>query len=235
MPSDPSHASLLTNTASFSDASASQRNVSSTEPYGGRAKRVIDFTLALVGLILLAPLFLLAAIAVKLSDQGPVLFSHERVGFRGGSFGCLKFRTMRIDAAERLAEHLRSDPEVVEEWNATRKLKNDPRITAIGTLLRRSSIDELPQLINVLRGEMSLVGPRPVVADELTKYGALVGLYLSARPGLTGLWQVSGRSDTTYDQRVRLDADYLSRFSLVADTEIILKTVPALFSQRGSY
>ena len=137
--------------------------------------------------------------------------------------------------AERLTAYLQSDPDIAKEWNATRKLKDDPRVTAIGTMLRRSSIDELPQLINVLRGEMSLVGPRPVVVDELTRYGALVTLYLSARPGLTGLWQVSGRSDTSYDQRVRLDADYLSRFSLVADTEIILKTVPALFSQRGSY
>lgn len=235
MPSDPSHASLLTNTANFSDASPSRRNVTETGPYGGRAKRAVDFLLALAGLFLLAPLFVLTAIAVKLSDGGPIFFSHKRVGFRGNSFGCLKFRTMRVDAAERLTAYLQSDPDIAKEWNATRKLKDDPRVTAIGTMLRRSSIDELPQLINVLRGEMSLVGPRPVVVDELTRYGALVSLYLSARPGLTGLWQVSGRSDTSYDQRVRLDADYLSRFSLVADTEIILKTVPALFSQRGSY
>ena len=235
MPSDPSHASLLTNTANFSDASPSRRNVSETGPYGGRAKRAVDFLLALAGLFLLAPLFVLAAIAVKLSDGGPIFFSHERVGFRGNSFGCLKFRTMRVDAAERLTAYLQSDPDIAKEWNATRKLKDDPRVTAIGTMLRRSSIDELPQLINVLRGEMSLVGPRPVVVDELTRYGALVSLYLSARPGLTGLWQISGRSDLSWDDSVRLDLRYVENWSVMNDLMIMWRTGKVMIHPKGAY
>ncbi|MEN3794740.1 sugar transferase [Fulvimarina sp. MAC3] len=236
MPVDHSNVSSLSHYAKLLISQRSSSRVSErSAPYGGWLKRVIDISLAVCGLLLISPLFFLAAIAVKLADGGPVFFSHQRVGFNGKSFGCLKFRTMRTDAKERLQDYLDSDPLIREEWAATQKLKNDPRLTPIGHVLRKSSIDELPQLINIIRGDMSLVGPRPIVTEELKKYGSLASLYLSARPGLTGLWQVSGRSDTTYDQRVRLDANYLSQWSFANDTGIILKTVPALFAQRGSY
>jgi exopolysaccharide production protein ExoY len=142
---------------------------------------------------------------------------------------------MSLDAKARLREHLLSDAVAAAEWNATRKLKRDPRVTVIGAALRRSSIDELPQLINVLRGDMSLVGPRPVVADEVGRYGRDASSYLSVRPGLTGAWQVSGRNDLSYTERVRLDVEYCATWSLLKDLLIILRTIPVLFSGRGSY
>jgi exopolysaccharide production protein ExoY len=148
--------------------------------------------------MVLSPLFLFVAILLRLTDPGPVFFGHKRVGLGGRSFHCLKFRTMCTDADAVLQRVLASDPAAAAEWEATRKLRNDPRISRVGRVLREYSVDELPQLINVIRGEMSLVGPRPVVTSELTRYGNAAVHYLSARPGITGLWQVSGRSDTTY-------------------------------------
>lgn len=188
-----------------------------------------------MALVFLSPILALIAIAIKLCDGGPVLFTHQRIGFAGQPFGCLKFRTMCVDAEVRLAEHLIANPLAAAEWKATQKLKADPRLTAIGGALRRSSIDELPQLINVLRGEMSLVGPRPVVDDEIARYGRDVLYYLSSRPGLTGAWQTSGRNDVSYAERVQMDADYYRTWSLGRDVVIMLRTIPALFSQRGSY
>ena len=205
-------------------------------PVVGRAStRAVDIMIATTALILLSPLMLITALIVKLSDQGPVFYSHTRIGYGGAAFGCLKFRTMKTDAAAQLADLLRTNPSARAEWEATRKLKNDPRITAVGEILRRSSIDELPQLINILRGEMSVVGPRPVTAEELARYGEHVTSYMAARPGLTGQWQISGRNDVSYEHRVALDVQYVRDWSLTRDFIIVAKTVPALFSQRGCY
>lgn len=203
-------------------------------PVGGALKRGLDVVIAATALVALSPLFLFVTIILRLTDPGPVFFGHKRVGLGGRSFRCLKFRTMCVDADVVLERLLASDPEIAAEWEATRKLRNDPRISRIGRVLREYSLDELPQLINVLRGEMSLVGPRPVVTSELTRYGNAAVHYLSARPGITGLWQVSGRSDTTYRARVSLDARYVTEWSLTGDVVILLRTIPAVLGARGS-
>ena len=199
------------------------------------AKRALDIVGAGVGLVLLAPFFLIVALMVR-ADGGPAFFAHQRVGRGGKLFGCLKFRSMVIDSQARLETLLANDPAARAEWEATRKLKNDPRITRIGRFLRSTSLDELPQLINVLRGEMSLVGPRPVQEAEIDRYyGASAAHYMAVRPGITGLWQVSGRSETSYESRVALDVSYVSRPSLLADISILLRTPVAVLSRRGAH
>jgi lipopolysaccharide/colanic/teichoic acid biosynthesis glycosyltransferase len=199
------------------------------------AKRALDIIGAGVGLVLLAPFFLIVALMVR-ADGGPAFFAHQRVGRGGKLFGCLKFRSMVIDSQARLEALLASDPAARAEWEATRKLKNDPRITRIGRFLRSTSLDELPQLINVLLGEMSLVGPRPVQEAEIDRYyGASAAHYMAVRPGITGLWQVSGRSETSYESRVALDVSYVSRPSLLADISILLRTPVAVLSRRGAH
>jgi len=199
------------------------------------AKRALDIIGAGVGLVLLAPFFLIVALMVR-ADGGPAFFAHQRVGRGGKLFGCLKFRSMVIDSQARLEALLANDPAARAEWEATRKLKNDPRITRIGRFLRSTSLDELPQLINVLRGEMSLVGPRPVQEAEIDRYyGASAAHYMAVRPGITGLWQVSGRSETSYESRVALDVAYVSRPSLLADISILLRTPVAVLSRRGAH
>jgi exopolysaccharide production protein ExoY len=201
---------------------------------GGKRKRVADF-LGAAGIILAAsPVLLGIAVAIKLTSPGPVVFRQTRVGHGGREFSCLKFRSMVQDAPEKLAAYLASDPELSREWAETRKLRRDPRITSIGHFLRRSSLDELPQLFNVLRGEMSLVGPRPVQPDELDRYGMQRVHYLRTRPGMTGLWQVSGRSDAGYSRRIEFDTSYALHWSMRRDAEILLRTVPAVFLQRGA-
>lgn len=204
-------------------------------PIGGASKRQFDICLALISLIALSPLFLLVALAIKATDPGPIFFRHRRIGNNGVPFDCLKFRTMHSDGHALLDAHLRNNPEAQQEWAKTRKLKNDPRVTVIGEFLRKTSLDELPQIVNILLGEMSVVGPRPVVADEIELYGADAQHYLATRPGLTGAWQVSGRNDVTYSERVRLDRDYVANWSLTTDVVLILRTVPAVFMARGSY
>lgn len=197
-------------------------------------KRSIDVVGAASALLLLAPVFAMIAFLVR-RDGGPVFYAHTRIGQNGLGFGCLKFRSMRTDSAEALAALLASDPAARAEWEATRKLRNDPRITRIGRFLRKTSLDELPQLINVLRGEMSLVGPRPVVAAELAEfYGAAAAHYMSVRPGITGLWQVSGRSDTSYAQRVALDVAYASQPSLWSDIKILARTPVVVLARKGA-
>ncbi len=199
------------------------------------AKRALDVIGAGLGLVLLAPFFLIVALMVR-ADGGPAFFAHQRVGRGGKLFGCLKFRSMVIDSQGRLEALLASDPGARAEWEATRKLKNDPRITPIGRFLRSTSLDELPQLINVLLGEMSLVGPRPVQEAEIDRYyGASAAHYMAVRPGITGLWQVSGRSETSYESRVALDVAYVSRPSLLADLSILLRTPVAVVSRRGAH
>ena len=167
-------------------------------------------------------------------DGGPVLYSHTRIGVRGRPFGCLKFRSMVPDSDEVLRRLLNSDPAAAAEWADTQKLRRDPRITAVGRWLRATSLDELPQLLNILRLDMSLVGPRPIVQAEVPRYGEDIAYYFEARPGLTGLWQVSGRSDTGYDQRVRLDTWYVKNWSIWHDLAILAKTVPAVLKRRGA-
>ena len=199
------------------------------------AKRALDIVGAGLGLVVLAPFFLIVAMMVR-ADGGPAFFAHQRVGRGGKLFGCLKFRSMVIDSQARLEDLLANDPAARAEWDTTRKLKNDPRITRIGRFLRSTSLDELPQLINVLRGEMSLVGPRPVQEAEIDRYyGASAAHYMAVRPGITGLWQVSGRSETSYESRVALDVAYVSRPSLLADIAILLRTPVAVLSRRGAH
>jgi len=192
------------------------------------AKRVVDIVLALSGIILLAPLLIICFAVTALTSPGPALFKHRRVGFNGKHFDCLKFRTMVTDAPERLRRLLESDPLAAAEWTTNRKLRNDPRITAIGAVLRKSSLDELPQLFNVLKGDMSIVGPRPVTDEELERYSSSISAYLSCRPGITGLWQVSGRSTTTYNKRVACDTFYARNWSMSLDAKIMVVTIPAL-------
>jgi len=197
-------------------------------PVGMNSKRVVDIVLALSGIILLAPLLIICFALTALTSPGPALFRHRRVGFNGKHFDCLKFRTMVTDAPERLRRLLESDPLAAAEWTANRKLRNDPRITAIGAILRKSSLDELPQLFNVLKGDMSIVGPRPVTDEELERYSSSISAYLSCRPGITGLWQVSGRSTTTYNKRVACDTFYARNWSMSLDAKIMVVTIPAL-------
>ena len=202
---------------------------------GGQVKRAFDFVVALIACILLAPLFLGLALAISLSDGGPVFFGHTRVGRSGKKFKCWKFRSMRPDSAAHLQKYLAENPKAATEWQQHRKLKDDPRVTALGQVLRKYSIDELPQLFNILLGDMSFVGPRPVEDAELEKFGPSLRHYLRARPGLTGLWQISGRSDTGYQRRVALDRYYVNNCSLAMDVSIILKTIPVAVFGRGAY
>jgi len=203
-------------------------------PVGRDQKRIVDIALALSAIVLLAPLLIICYFLTILTSPGPALFRHRRVGFNGKHFSCLKFRTMVTDAPERLRQLLESDPLAAAEWTANRKLRSDPRVTAIGAILRKSSLDELPQLFNVLRGDMSIVGPRPVTDEELERYSASIGAYLACRPGITGLWQVSGRSTTTYSKRIACDTFYAHNWSMALDIKILVVTLPALLVTDGA-
>ncbi|MES2983750.1 MAG: undecaprenyl-phosphate galactose phosphotransferase WbaP [Pseudomonadota bacterium] len=204
------------------------------QPLPRLVKRLFDITVSGTLLLLISPLMLALAVLTK-RDGGPVFFGHARIGKKGAVFQCLKFRSMVHNAQAILAQHLAENPTARAEWEADHKLKNDPRITGFGAFLRRSSLDELPQLFNVLKGEMSLVGPRPIVAGEVAKYAHDIAHYYRVSPGITGLWQVSGRNDVTYDQRVQMDSWYVRNWSLWHDVAIMCKTVPALLKRRGAY
>lgn len=204
-------------------------------PIGGAIKRAFDIIGSAGGLILLSPLLIMLAALVKASDGGSIVYGHRRIGRDGTVFRCLKFRTMVVNGDQALADHLARNPHLRAEWEATRKLQDDPRVTRVGAVLRKLSLDELPQLVNILRGDMSIVGPRPVVKDELELYGPAADYYLQTRPGLTGLWQVSGRNDVSYNARVAFDRHYVENWSFAFDLKIIAKTVPAVLSSRGSY
>lgn len=197
-------------------------------------KRLFDTVAAALLLVTLSPVLLLLALLIR-RDGGPALFAHPRIGKQGRVFNCYKFRTMVVDAEQQLEQLLQKRPELRHQWQRERKLRHDPRVSPIGRLLRRTSLDELPQLINVVRGEMSLVGPRPVVRAELPRYGDEVGYYLMVRPGMTGLWQVSGRNDVDYDTRVYLDTWYVKNWSLWHDLVILIKTVRVVLSRSGAY
>ena len=196
-------------------------------------KSSFDQIAAIALLILLAPL-LMALAAIVRADGGPAFYHHHRIGMGGRVFSCMKFRSMVLNADRALQELLDANPAAAAEWATTQKLRDDPRITWIGRFLRQSSLDELPQLFNVLRGDMSLVGPRPIVPAEVSRYGSSIEHYYAARPGLTGLWQVSGRSDMSYARRVQLDVWYVRNWTLWHDIAILLKTIPAVFLQRGA-
>ena len=197
--------------------------------------RLFDIVLAVLIILFTLPLLVLIAFAIKTQDGGAAVFAHERIGRGGRTFKCLKFRSMVADAEDRLAELLAKDPVARAEWERDHKLRRDPRITPLGDFLRRSSLDELPQLLNVLRGDMSIVGPRPIVAGEVERYGWRIAHYCAVRPGITGLWQVSGRNDISYRRRVAMDSLYARRKSLAWDVSLLLQTVPAVLLANGSY
>lgn len=198
------------------------------------AKRAFDIAVASLALVLVAPLLLVIGLIIRLQDGHAAVYSQKRYGLNGRVFDCLKLRSMVPDAAERLQEVLDADPAAKAEWAATQKLTHDPRITAIGRFIRASSIDELPQLINVIRGDMSLVGPRPITLSERSRYGENFADYCSVLPGITGLWQISGRSNVCYEHRVKLDVTYASTRSFWGDVTIIVKTVPAVAFSVGA-
>lgn len=198
-------------------------------------KRGVDILLVFALLPLLLPLCGLIALVIRATSPGPIFFSHRRIRRHGAFFSMWKFRTMCVNSAEVLEDYLREHPEARAEWRKNHKLKQDPRITPVGNFLRRTSLDELPQLWNVLCGSMSLVGPRPIVAAEVEKYGEYFSDYCAVKPGITGLWQVSGRSRTSYPQRIRLDRKYARQWSLAVDARILVRTLSSVVNQDGAY
>jgi exopolysaccharide production protein ExoY len=199
-------------------------------PLGGFPKRALDIIVASMAAILLAPIILIVSALIRFFLGGPIVFGHARIGFNGKVFVCYKFRTMVVNADEVLQQYLLADPRAAREWRTSRKLRNDPRVTCLGKILRKSSLDELPQLFNILRGDMSLVGPRPIVADELEFYGHDVRHYLKTRPGLTGIWQTNGRSRLSYATRVACDRYYAHHWSMWLDVIALVKTLPAILN-----
>ena len=196
--------------------------------------RLLDVVVGIVAVIVFGPLLIGLAIAIYVTSPGPLIFAQPRIGKNGREFRCLKFRTMVVDATDRLEQLLASDPAARAEWARDHKLRNDPRITPLGRFLRKSSLDELPQFFNLINGTMSIVGPRPIVNAEVVRYGRRFQDYCRVRPGITGLWQVSGRSDTTYRRRVALDVAYSKHRSLGLNIKIMLMTVPAVLAAKGS-
>ena len=196
-----------------------------------KIKRVIDVILASVALILLSPLFAIIAIAIKIDSKGPVFFAHKRIGKNGKIIKLYKFRSMVINAEELIKSFT---PEQMREYKENYKLTNDPRITKVGKFLRKTSLDELPQLINIINGDLSIIGPRPVVADELEKYGVNKDKFLSVTPGLTGYWAANGRSNTTYEQRMEMELYYIDNLSLKMDIKVFFKTILPVLKKEGA-
>lgn len=196
-----------------------------------KIKRVIDVILASVALILLSPLFAIIAIAIKIDSKGPVFFAHKRIGKNGKIIKLYKFRSMVINAKELIKSFT---PEQMREYKENYKLTNDPRITKVGKFLRKTSLDELPQLINIINGDLSIIGPRPVVADELEKYGVNKDKFLSVTPGLTGYWAANGRSNTTYEQRMEMELYYIDNLSLKMDIKVFFKTILSVLKKEGA-
>ena len=198
-------------------------------------KRGVDILLVIALLPILLPMCGLIALVIRATSPGPIFFSHRRIRRRGSFFSMWKFRTMCVNSAEVLEDYLRAHPGARAEWRKNHKLKNDPRVTPVGNFLRRTSLDELPQLWNVLSGSMSLVGPRPIVAAEVEKYGEYFADYCAVKPGITGLWQVSGRSRVSYPERIRLDRRYAQQWSLAVDLRILIRTFSSVVNQDGAY
>jgi Undecaprenyl-phosphate galactose phosphotransferase WbaP len=197
-------------------------------------KRIFDLCLITLALPVLVPVFIILALAIKLDSRGPIFFRHKRVRTRDSFFQVLKFRTMIPDADQVLADYLTKNPELRREWEAKHKLKHDPRITRVGKFLRRTSLDELPQIWNVITGDLSLIGPRPIVEEEIKRYQKAFRLYEKVRPGITGLWQISGRNNTSYDERVDLDTYYVRNWSLWFDIYILAMTPAAVIKGNGA-
>ncbi|MDB5999108.1 MAG: exopolysaccharide biosynthesis protein [Rhizobacter sp.] len=218
----------------LSNAIQSRKNVGIDPKWLDRVDLRWNQAAALLLLLALSPVMAVLAVMVWRSSGAPVLFGHYRVTQSGRLFRCLKFRTMYADAESMLSELLAKDPAARQEWQRDQKLTHDPRVTTIGKFLRRTSLDELPQLFNVLSGDMRLVGPRPITVSELTRYGAVRWHYLRVRPGMTGLWQVSGRNNTTYDERVALDRSYVEKRSLLLDASILLRTIKVVLLRDGA-
>ena len=198
-------------------------------------KTIFDYVLTITGTIAISPILIIIALWIYKDSPGPVIFKHRRIGKNGKEFNCYKFRSMCVDAKERLEQLLKTDPKAKAEWEKDFKLKNDPRITKSGAFLRKTSLDELPQIFNVLKGEMSLVGPRPIIKDEMIRYGEYINDYLMVKPGITGMWQVSGRSDTDYKQRIQLDIWYVRNWSVWLDTMLLWRTVKIVLQCKGAY
>ena len=203
--------------------------------YNRIIKRIFDLTATIFGGILILPIILIIAVAVGIDNRGRIIFAHKRVGMHGKKFYCYKFQTMIPDAQEVLKKYLAENPAAKIEWEESFKLTNDPRVTKLGNFLRRTSLDELPQLWNVILGDMSLVGPRPIVEKEIIKYGENIREYYQVLPGITGMWQVSGRSDTTYPERVAMDTWYVRNWSVWIDIMYLFKTVKAVIAEKGAY
>ena len=199
------------------------------------AKRIFDLVATVVGGLLILPILLILAVLVGIDNKGRIIFAHRRVGRKGKLFPCYKFQSMVPDAQERLEEYLAKNPAAREEWEESFKLANDPRVTKLGAFLRKTSLDELPQLWNVLMGDMSLVGPRPIVTKEIERYGDYIREYYMVPPGITGMWQVNGRSDTTYEERVAMDTWYVRNWSVWIDLVYLFKTVKTVFTGKGAY
>ena len=200
-------------------------------------KKFFDLLFSIVFLIVTLPLFIIISILIKLNSRGPIFFSQKRLGKNNIPFNCIKFRSMHPEAKDILDNLLTKNDLLRKEFEETHKIKNDPRITMMGKFIRRTSLDELPQFINVLRGEMSIVGPRPIVKEEKTKYGKYLKKVLSVKPGITGLWQVSGRNNLTYKKRVSLDLNYVNNLNLIMDLRILIRTFGVILFplDRGAY
>ncbi|WP_337802241.1 undecaprenyl-phosphate galactose phosphotransferase WbaP [Mitsuokella jalaludinii] len=198
-------------------------------------KRIFDLVCTILGSILLSPLLLGLTLLVAVTNRGHVIFAHQRVGRNGRLFPCYKFQTMIPNAQEALKKYLAENPEARKEWEANFKLEHDPRVTKLGAFLRKTSLDELPQLWNVIKGDMSLVGPRPIVTKEIERYGDYFREYSMVLPGITGMWQASGRSDVTYEERVAMDTWYVRNWSIWVDLMYLFKTITVVFSRKGAY
>ena len=239
------HVVVIPNLGGITNSAVTARDLAGTlgveikynllDPWARTAKRALDLCGAVVGGLLITPLLLAMAIAIKLDSPGPVFYGHRRLGSGHKHFRCWKFRTMHRDAEKLLDECLQGNPLLQAEWEQTHKLRDDPRVTRVGRLLRKTSLDELPQLWNVLRGEMSLIGPRPIVDAEVPKYEKAYELYTRIRPGMSGFWQVSGRSDTGYEERVAMDSYYVRNWSVWLDLVLLARTVKSVVLGRGAY
>jgi Undecaprenyl-phosphate galactose phosphotransferase WbaP len=238
------HIIVIPNLAGITNSAVVARDLAGTfgveikqnllDPWARRAKRTLDLFGVVVGGLLISPLLLVLATLIKLQSSGPVLYKQQRLGSEGNHFCLYKFRTMHHEADEMLTKLLQDEPNLRSEWERNKKLRNDPRITWIGRILRKSSLDELPQLWNVLRGEMSLVGPRPALVEEVSKYGEVYALYQRMRPGITGLWQVSGRNDTSYEERLAMVAYYVRNWSIWLDLIILARTLKVVVFRWGA-
>ena len=198
-------------------------------------KFCFDMVCTFIGMILISPILVFIGVWIYLDSPGPIIFKHTRIGKNGKEFYCYKFRTMCVDAEEKLKNLLKHDPQAKEEWEKDFKLKEDPRITKSGDFLRKTSLDELPQIFNVLKGEMSLVGPRPIVEAEVVRYSKYIADYYMVRPGITGIWQTSGRSDVTYDERVQMDTWYVRNWNVWLDIVLLWRTFKVVVEKKGAY